>query len=370
MDVGQDSTLLKMEERIQYKKHIEKVELLKSEDRTISRHEMIPHSEKGLSVFTASLFISGIVVGGGTVAIPSGLADTGWIGVALMLFSALGNAYASQVLIKCLNIMEEKEERYRTHLRDPYTAIVNYALGNKWKIAAIVCFHIMSILVCVIYLLIAAELSSQLLNSFFPLLANPNEFRIFVAIFAVCLIPLTLLGTPKEFWGIALIAVLTTAISCFLILGKLLIDSSLHHRFVEPREVTWETFFQGTGVIFFAFCGAPFFPALQTDMKKRTDFHKAIGLGYLTIFSLYVPVSVAGVVLLGDKVKSNILENIKMAVPDCSGCMALVYITQILLCLHFVFAYTLILNPILQEIEELCSIPKGESNSGNFTLLL
>ena len=93
-------------------------------------------------------------------------------------------------------------------------------------------------------------------------------------IVAAGLIPLTWLGTPKDFWQIAVGALLSTVAACVGIIIQGLID---HHDPVLVSKVSYpDPTFKGCikafATIMFAFAGASTFPTIQADMKKKEHF--------------------------------------------------------------------------------------------------
>ena len=98
-------------------------------------------------------------------------------------------------------------------------------------------------------------------------------------IVAAGLIPLTWLGTPKDFWQIAVGALLSTVAACTGIIIQGLIDHHVpdNHKVLSKNEVTYpDPTFKGSikafATIMFAFAGASTFPTIQADMKKKEHF--------------------------------------------------------------------------------------------------
>lgn len=66
---------------------------------------------------------------------------------------------------------------------------------------------------------------------------------------------------------------------------------------------------------------------------------------------MYVPVAAAAYALLGNKLKDNVL----ITLQDPATWMF--YSIQVLICLHLLFAFTIIINPLCQELEKLLKLP-------------
>lgn len=56
------------------------------------------------------------------------------------------------------------------------------------------------------------------------------------------LIPLTWLGTPKNFWPVALFAIIATSVACLLVVIKIAVDFD---GVAKERKITTSSFFSG-----------------------------------------------------------------------------------------------------------------------------
>ena len=137
---------------------------------------------------------------------------------------------------------------------------------------------------CVFIVLIAQLLGSLIGSAGFSL-----SLCVWMVIVAVCLTPLTWMGTPKDFWPIAVGALITTCLACLLVIITCVLDGTQIEEKVFPTP-TYHGTFKGTietfkynrninvctlafGSIMFAFAGASTFPTIQADMKDRSKFN-------------------------------------------------------------------------------------------------
>lgn len=67
---------------------------------------------------------------------------------------------------------------------------------------------------------------------------------------------------------------------------------------------------------------------------------------------LYAPVAVAGYVVLGDDVSTNILMDVQQGAP--------VALAMVAVMLNLLVTYVIDLNPINQALEEVLGIPRGK----------
>ena len=109
---------------------------------------------------------------------------------------------------------------------------------------------------------------------------HPFGLCTWMPIVAAGLIPLTWLGTPKDFWQIAVGALLSTVAACAGIIIQGLIDHHDPHieskhfigRDLSYPDPTFKGSIKAFATIMFAFAGASTFPTIQADMKKKEHF--------------------------------------------------------------------------------------------------
>ena len=97
-----------------------------------------------------------------------------------------------------------------------------------------------------VFLLLAAGNMSSLVN--LPMhgdIGKTGELRIWLVICFAVLLPCSWLGTPKEFWGIAVGASVATAVACLMICVCIRMDFPADLKSVQQPVVNFESFFSG-----------------------------------------------------------------------------------------------------------------------------
>ena len=138
---------------------------------------------------------------------------------------------------------------------------------------------------CVFIVLIAQLLGSLIAAAGFQL-----SLCVWMVIVAAGLTPLTWMGTPKDFWPIAVGALITTCVACLLVIITCVLDGNKLEAKNFPAP-TYDGLFKGKtivilygvhffvilafGSIMFAFAGASTFPTIQADMVDRSKFNYA-----------------------------------------------------------------------------------------------
>jgi len=316
----------------------------------------------GLGVMTAAIFLAGEMAGSGVLALPAAMLGTGWPGLILIVLFTMNAGYSGTRLGLCWIMLEERFEEFRGEVRDPYPTIGEKAIG---KIGRIVSMVAISLTLygggCVFIVLIAQLLGSLLASAGLEL-----SLCLWMVIVAACLTPLTWMGTPKDFWPIAVGALITTCVACILIVVTCVIDGLKYEvgdisrinmlpngtESASPMKYfpapTADGLFKAFGSIMFAFAGASTFPTIQADMKDRSKFNYSAVIAMGVLFLIYFPMASACYFSLGD----HVTDNIVLAMSD--GWERIV--VEIMLLLHLVTAFPIILSPPTQFCEKLLNI--------------
>jgi len=298
----------------------------------------------GLGVITAAIFLAGEMAGSGVLALPAAMLGTGWFGLVLILLFTVNAGFSGTRLGLCWIMLEERYEEFRGEVRDPYPSIGEKAIGRAGRIISMIAISLTLYGGGCVFIVLIAELLGSLVAS----VGFSMSLCAWMLIVAICLTPLTWLGTPKDFWPIAVGALATTCIACFLIVVTCIMDGSLieEKQFPDP---TPEGVFKAFGSIMFAYAGASTFPTIQADMKDRSKFSYSAMIAMGVLFAIYFPMAAGCYFSLGDQVTGNIV----LSMSD--GWQRIT--VEIMLLLHLVTAFPIILNPPAQFCEKLLNIP-------------
>ena len=99
-------------------------------------------AEKGLTIFTAAIFIIGEMAGSGVLALPFAIVGAGWTGIAMLILCCFASGYCGMVLGRSWTLLRERHKAYRGHVRYPYPAIGEKAYGKWASIAVTVCIQV------------------------------------------------------------------------------------------------------------------------------------------------------------------------------------------------------------------------------------
>lgn len=120
-------------------------EAFENDDLMIERrgeHHSVAELQKGLTVFTAAVFIIGEMAGSGILALPAAIVGAGWTGFALLVLCCFASGYCGTVLGRSWAILRDRHDEYKGHVRYPYPAIGEKAYGRWASVAVTVCINI------------------------------------------------------------------------------------------------------------------------------------------------------------------------------------------------------------------------------------
>jgi len=298
----------------------------------------------GLGVITAAIFLAGEMAGSGVLALPAAMLGTSWFGLILIMLFTVNAGFSGTRLGLCWIMLEERYEEFRGEVRDPYPSIGEKAVGRWGRIVSMIAISLTLYGGGCVFIVLIAELLGSLMAS----VGLKFSLCVWMVIVAACLIPLTWMGTPKDFWPIAVGALSTTCIACLLVVVTCVLDGTEIEEKVFP-DPTPEGTFKAFGSIMFAYAGASTFPTIQADMADRSKFNYSAMIAMGVLFALYFPMAAGCYFSLGDQVTPNIV----LAMSE--GWQRIT--VEIMLLLHLVTAFPIILNPPSQFCEKLFNIP-------------
>ncbi|KAI1697251.1 transmembrane amino acid transporter protein domain-containing protein [Ditylenchus destructor] len=305
---------------------------------------------KGLSWVVTGLFIVGGLAGGGIVALPTAMVEFGFgVGMIFTVIMSLTVGYTAYALGQCWCILQRRwpQQYTQEHVRKPYPEIGGRALGPRMNLFVSGCVLITQFGTAVVYLLLSSKNIHDFLKAFF---AADIGFCVIVLIVAFCLLPVTLLKSPQDFWGAVVVAMFTTSIAVTLIVVGASLDFGIcsPERRVPDFQIT--NYFLALGTFMFTYGGHSVFPTIQHDMKKPHEFTKSTILAFTLIALFYTPVSIMGYLTYGDSLGDSIINSLQTKWIQQT--------VNMLITVHCILTLTIVFNPINQEAEEFFQIPQ------------
>ncbi|XP_047493475.1 amino acid transporter AVT1J-like [Penaeus chinensis] len=148
-----------------------------------------------LSVPLAAAFLVAEMSGSGVLALPKAVANTGWVGLPLMVLLCACVGFAGTRLAICWVLLEDRWPEYRQPCRRPYPAIAYRAFGTIGSLLCTAAQQATLVGVSTVFLLLASQLLSALVQ---PLVSSATLCSCLFVVGGV-LVPATWLGTPKDF---------------------------------------------------------------------------------------------------------------------------------------------------------------------------
>ncbi|KAI6179151.1 Aa-trans domain-containing protein [Aphelenchoides besseyi] len=308
-----------------------------------SKGQFVRH--RGLSWPVAALFLIDALAGGGIVAIPAAIGVTAvWPGLFFAAFVCLMSTITSVLLGRCWAILQERYPVYRNHCRKPYAEIGEKAVGGYMKYFVSATINVNQFGVCVVYLLLSAKSINDGLSIFGPTL----HFCLITLILATCLLPVTFLKSPESFAFVVIGGMICSVSAVTLIAIGSGMDYSLCAGHGSTKEVNTLKLLSGIGTLVFAFGGHSSFPTIQHDMRQPFNFDYSSYMAFSTLLLLYVPMAAIANIVYGSSIQASIINSLQTPWIQQS--------VNVVLLLHFILTFTLVLNPLNQEVEEFFGI--------------
>ena len=326
-------------------------------------------SARGLTIFTCSLFIIAEMAGSGILALPKAVSEAGWTGLFLLIFCCLLSLYCGILLGNCWMSVRTQNKRYEGHVRDPYPVIGFEAIGKPGKIIVEICVLVTLFGVCVVFLLLASQQISSLIDTAIGGFTVKNEFRLWILICGLALLPFSWLATPKDIWPFAIAATVCTIFAAIFICVRtgMYIHNHRVLKYSEQSHTTANSLFNSFGTIAFSFGGASVFPTFQADMRKPSQFKYAASIAFIFVLIMYIPVATLPYLAFGPSVNDDVLRTLKGLGENGK---IFVKLAEALITFHLLFTLVITLNPITQQIEEYMKLPHSRYHYIIFSFLV
>ncbi|VDM22052.1 unnamed protein product [Wuchereria bancrofti] len=317
---------------------------MENEKNATERHR----NEQGLGWIITSFFVVGDLAGGGIVALPAAIVQTNfWPGLIMNTIMALAMTYTAHMLGLGWAILQRRWPEYREHCRKPYAEMGARAMGNTIKHIVSICIDVTQFGIAVVYLILSAKNISDFIDAFFKI---ELSFCYVILAVGICLLPVTFLKSPQDFWWAIILAMITTAVALIMVMIGAVMDYSTC---APEREINTNflptNYFLALGTILFSYGGHAAFPTILHDMRKPYHFTRSSVMAFLIVYLLYTPVCVLAYMTYGNSLRESILNSVQNT--------ALQQGANILITLHCILTLTIVFNPLNQEAEEIFSVP-------------
>uniref|UniRef100_A0A1I7VR81 Aa_trans domain-containing protein n=1 Tax=Loa loa TaxID=7209 RepID=A0A1I7VR81_LOALO len=305
-------------------------------------------NKQGLGWIITSFFVVGDLAGGGIVALPAAIVQTNfWPGLIMNTVMALAMTYTAHMLGLNWAILQRRWPEYREHCRKPYPEMGARAMGNTVKHIVSVCIDVTQFGIAVVYLLLSAKNISDFIDAFFKI---EISFCYVLLAVGICLLPITFLKSPQDFWWAIILAMITTALALIMVMiGAVMDYSTCAPERAINKNIVPSNYFLALGTILFSYGGHAAFPTILHDMRKPYHFTRSSVMAFVIVYMLYTPVCILAYMTYGNSLRESILNSVQNT--------ALQQGANILITLHCILTLTIVFNPLNQEAEEMFGVP-------------
>eukprot|EP01116_Phalansterium_solitarium_P008869 TRINITY_DN22833_c0_g1_i1.p1 TRINITY_DN22833_c0_g1~~TRINITY_DN22833_c0_g1_i1.p1 ORF type:complete len:480 (-),score=102.68 TRINITY_DN22833_c0_g1_i1:91-1530(-) len=299
-------------------------------------------------IFAVSLTV-GSMAGGGVLAIPEAVEQTGWAGIALLFIIAVINCITGVLLGKVMEqTPAEKMVDYASIGRHVYRG-----WAARWAVWASTFSQYVTLGgVSIIFLVLVGLLMHALVPKV------PHGFWTLVV--GVCVsfvvLPMKTLGEAK--WMSAFAIVATAAVVFMSVVVSLLFRFSADYAAQESmfahQSIKGSTLATGFSVFTFAFGATALFPNIYAHMSRKEDWDMSMYTAYgLSFMLLYLPIAVVGYYVYGAYLAqtSNMIDALSAFAASNTPVGGVVMAATALIIVHLLTALPIVLVPVLNTIE-------------------
>ncbi|KAI9592195.1 transmembrane amino acid transporter protein-domain-containing protein [Syncephalis fuscata] len=322
---------------------VEKVSIKDVNDDGLEREasDSSEHQARTGSSIGAYFNIICVIAGTGTLQLPLAMHQSGWIGLFLIVLSALMAIYTGNLLIRCLYVFPGRR-------LTGYGDVGEAAFGKigRW----VVMFFNYAILLGVgcLYIILIGSNTFKLLDASSH--GSPLSERAWIAVAgAIVLLPVIAVKTLKEaavlsaFGTIAtVVVVVVSAALSGIELGKADYVAT-HHTFVNPSQLAI-----ALASISFSFGGNVVYPHVEATMRHPKAWSRVLTAAITTTCMIYFVICVPGYLAYGDQTKSPIFDNLPKGAANTSA--------VILITLHVLLAAPILITSFSLDVENFLGV--------------
>lgn len=280
-----------------------------------------------------------IIIGTGCLQIPYSFAKAGWIGIIVVVASAIIGGYTSILTIKCLYY----RPGHRLH-SFPQVGYASFGRLGKW--AAQFFAYLYSLGTTCLYIILAGQFIHDLVSTLGVTLSQ-KVWMVLVAI--VMWIPVAILKQMSEAAILAILGLLASIVVIFIcaIVSVLSPWDKMHP--TEPPAGHDAAIGIGLPValssIVFSYSGAVVYPHVEANMKKPKQWAAVSYTAMIFCCCCYLLIGVTGYWAYGDQVVSPVLDSIPTGAPATIG--------KIMITIHVIIAAPIMMLSFFLEVEKL-----------------
>ncbi|GAA6069794.1 vesicular inhibitory amino acid transporter-like [Tachysurus ichikawai] len=225
--------------------------------------------KRKITAWDAGWNVTNAIQGMFVLGLPYAVLHGGYLGLFLIIFSAVVCCYTGKILIMCL--YEENEEGERVRVRDTYVDIANACCAPRFPVLG---GHVVNVaqiielvMTCILYVVVSGNL---MYNSFPGLPVSQKAWSVFAAL---ALLPCAFLRNLK---AVSKLSMLCTIVH--FIINVMVIAFCLSH----AQDWAWDKvkfyidvkkFPISIGIVVFSYTSQIFLPSLEGSMQKPAEFH-------------------------------------------------------------------------------------------------
>lgn len=319
---------------------------LESEDDLSTTH--VPGQPKRTgSTIGAFLNIICVIVGTGSLNLPTTFSQAGWIGILLVIISGFIGVFTGVLVIRSLNMMSKGRVR-------SFNQIGQASFGLFGRIV-VYFFHFVYVVGIVgDYIILAGQSFNQLAKEDGHDIGEA-AWKVICAII-MWLACISLKQMSEAAWlsllgfATSMVAILIGIVQAFMHPYNSYGDTPIPHHPAKYKSADGSGVAVALATISFSFCAVVVMPAVEASMKKPQRWNAVVGSSMGVVTATYLFVAVVGYWAFGDQTLSPFLDNL----PYNAATKA----AKVLISLHVIFASPIMATSFALEMETALNITK------------
>ncbi|TPX38127.1 hypothetical protein SmJEL517_g00164 [Synchytrium microbalum] len=276
-----------------------------------------------------------VIIGTGILALPYAMRQSGWIGLFIILFSAIVNDSTGRMLVSCLY-------HQPGHRLTSYADIGQAAFGQRGRLWVVVFYRSALGGITTLYVVLAGTNAANGLGWM--------STRVWICLFSIIvMVPVLILKSLKE---VAVVSLLATLVSVIVVIVIILagISQIAETGGAESNIVNLVGFPSALASVSFSFGGNFIYPDVEASLQEPSTFPSVLRKAMIIVCSIYLLIAITGYAAWGTASSSPILDNLT---PNSPGkILATISIT-----LHVLLACPVLISTLTNDIERSWKCP-------------
>ncbi|KAF5907209.1 vesicular inhibitory amino acid transporter, partial [Clarias magur] len=259
-----------------------------------------------ITAWDAGWNVTNAIQGMFVLGLPYAVLHGGYLGLFLIIFTALVCCYTGKILIVCL--YEENEDGERVRVRDTYVDIANACCAPRFPVLGGNVVNVAQIIELVMTCILYVVVSGNLMYNSFPDL--PVSQKAWSAFAAAALMPCAFLRNLKAVSKLSMLCTVVHFIINVIVIAYCLSNAQDWAWDKVKFYIDVKKFPISIGIIVFSYTSQIFLPSLEGNMQKPAEFQRMLNWTHIAACILKGLFALVAYLTWADDTKEVITDNL------------------------------------------------------------